>query len=150
MSRASAVMPISEGAARSSVIPLRVVGVAMSVWMMSAAYRGAPPLSTHILCLLGIARRGAETEARRGRPVRVTERSPTASRSASKRETLVNYRNVVLLLDSAPLTWTSQEDRHFRLCRALAEAGGTPCWSLLSRYFRISRRDCRLVEPSSG
>jgi len=38
----------------------------------------------------------------------------------------VNYRNVVLLLDSAPLTWTSQEDRHFRLCRALAEAGGTP------------------------
>jgi len=30
--------------------------------MMSAAYRGAPPLSTHILCLLGIAPRGAKTE----------------------------------------------------------------------------------------
>ena len=28
----------------------------------------------------------------------------------------MNYRNVALLLDSAPPTWTSQEDRHFRLC----------------------------------
>jgi glycosyltransferase involved in cell wall biosynthesis len=30
------------------------------------------------------------------------------------------------LLDSAPLTWTSQEDRHFRLCQALAGRGVTP------------------------
>lgn len=35
-------------------------------------------------------------------------------------------RNVVLLLDSAPLTWTSQEDRHFRLCQALVGQGVTP------------------------
>jgi glycosyltransferase involved in cell wall biosynthesis len=35
-------------------------------------------------------------------------------------------RSVVLLLDSAPLTWTSQEDRHFRLCQALVGRGVTP------------------------
>ena len=34
--------------------------------------------------------------------------------------------SVVLLLDSAPLTWTSQEDRHFRLCQALSGRGVTP------------------------
>lgn len=34
--------------------------------------------------------------------------------------------SVVLLLDSAPLTWTSQEDRHFRLCQALTGQGVTP------------------------
>ena len=33
---------------------------------------------------------------------------------------------VVLLLDSAPVTWTSQEDRHLRLCQALAGQGVTP------------------------
>jgi len=45
---------------------------------------------------------------------------------------LMNYRNVALLLDSAPPTWTSQEDRHFRLC------------------LRTSRPDYRPVERSSG
>jgi L-malate glycosyltransferase len=34
--------------------------------------------------------------------------------------------NVALLLDSAPLTWTSQEDRHSRLCEALVERGRQP------------------------
>jgi len=53
-------------------------------------------------------------------------------RSAIGRETLMNYRNVALLLDSAPPTWTSQEDRHFRLC------------------LHISRPDYRPVERSSG
>jgi hypothetical protein len=33
---------------------VRMVEVTESVCMMSAAYRGGPPLSTHILCLLGI------------------------------------------------------------------------------------------------
>jgi glycosyltransferase involved in cell wall biosynthesis len=35
-------------------------------------------------------------------------------------------RGVVLLLDSAPLTWTSQEDRHFRLCQVLLSRGVQP------------------------
>ena len=35
-------------------MPVRMVEVAESMCMMSAAYRGGPPLSTHILCLLGI------------------------------------------------------------------------------------------------
>jgi glycosyltransferase involved in cell wall biosynthesis len=30
---------------------------------------------------------------------------------------------VVFLLDSAPVTWTSQEERHFRLCEALCREG---------------------------
>lgn len=33
---------------------------------------------------------------------------------------------VVFLLDSAPSTWTSQEDRHFRLCQALVQKGVQP------------------------
>jgi len=33
---------------------VRMAEVTESVCMMSAAYRGGPPLSTHILCLLGI------------------------------------------------------------------------------------------------
>jgi hypothetical protein len=33
-----------------------MVEAAESVWMMDAAYRGGPPLSTHILCLQGSAR----------------------------------------------------------------------------------------------
>lgn len=34
--------------------------------------------------------------------------------------------NVVFLLDSAPTTWTSQEDRHLRLCQALIRQGIQP------------------------
>lgn len=34
--------------------------------------------------------------------------------------------NVAFLLDSAPRTWSSQEDRHLRLCQALSERGGRP------------------------
>jgi glycosyltransferase involved in cell wall biosynthesis len=34
--------------------------------------------------------------------------------------------NVVFLLDSAPSTWTSQEDRHLRLCEALVGKGLQP------------------------
>jgi glycosyltransferase involved in cell wall biosynthesis len=33
---------------------------------------------------------------------------------------------LLLLLDSAPLTWTSQEDRHLLLCRELSERGVQP------------------------
>jgi glycosyltransferase involved in cell wall biosynthesis len=38
----------------------------------------------------------------------------------------MSNRNVVLLLDSAPLTWTSQEDRHFRLSQVLVRRGVQP------------------------
>jgi glycosyltransferase involved in cell wall biosynthesis len=34
--------------------------------------------------------------------------------------------SVVFLLDSAPMTWTSQEDRHLRLCEALVRCGVQP------------------------
>lgn len=34
--------------------------------------------------------------------------------------------SVAFLLDSAPSTWTSQEDRHFRLCEALSRKGVRP------------------------
>lgn len=34
--------------------------------------------------------------------------------------------NIAILLDSAPLTWTSQEDRHSRLCEALVKRGVQP------------------------
>jgi glycosyltransferase involved in cell wall biosynthesis len=34
--------------------------------------------------------------------------------------------NVAFLLDSAPRTWSSQEDRHLRLCQALSERGSRP------------------------
>lgn len=34
--------------------------------------------------------------------------------------------NIALLLDSAPTTWTSQEDRHLRLCQALVRQGVQP------------------------
>jgi glycosyltransferase involved in cell wall biosynthesis len=38
----------------------------------------------------------------------------------------VSSGSVVFLLDSAPSTWTSQEDRHFRLCQALTQKGVQP------------------------
>jgi len=38
----------------------------------------------------------------------------------------VNRGSVVFLLDSAPSTWTSQEDRHLRLCQALIRKGVRP------------------------
>ena len=34
--------------------------------------------------------------------------------------------NIAILLDSAPLTWTSQEDRHLSLCQALVARGDRP------------------------
>lgn len=33
---------------------------------------------------------------------------------------------IAILLDSAPLTWTSQEDRHLKLCAVLVERGDQP------------------------
>ena len=38
----------------------------------------------------------------------------------------MNRGSVVFLLDSAPSTWTSQEDRHLRLCQALIRRGVRP------------------------
>jgi glycosyltransferase involved in cell wall biosynthesis len=38
----------------------------------------------------------------------------------------VSRGSVVFLLDSAPSTWTSQEDRHLRLCQALIRTGVQP------------------------
>jgi glycosyltransferase involved in cell wall biosynthesis len=38
----------------------------------------------------------------------------------------VSHGSVVFLLDSAPSTWTSQEDRHLRLCQALIQKGVQP------------------------
>jgi len=35
-------------------------------------------------------------------------------------------KSIALLLDSAPRTWTSQEEIHLRLCRALTEQGIQP------------------------
>src|SRR3979490_191866 len=35
----------------------------------------------------------------------------------------MSFPNTAFLLDSAPRTWSSQEDRHLRLCQALAERG---------------------------
>jgi glycosyltransferase involved in cell wall biosynthesis len=34
--------------------------------------------------------------------------------------------NIAILLDSAPITWTSQEDRHLSLCKALVSRGDRP------------------------
>jgi glycosyltransferase involved in cell wall biosynthesis len=36
------------------------------------------------------------------------------------------YPNTAFLLDSAPRTWSSQEDRHLRLCQELAARGSRP------------------------
>lgn len=38
----------------------------------------------------------------------------------------MNYPNTAFLLDSAPRTWSSQEDRHLRLCQELAARGSRP------------------------
>jgi glycosyltransferase involved in cell wall biosynthesis len=38
----------------------------------------------------------------------------------------MHTENVAFLLDSAPRTWSSQEDRHLRLCQALAARGSRP------------------------
>jgi len=38
----------------------------------------------------------------------------------------VNCESIAFLLDSAPPTWSSQEDRHFRLCQALIRQGVRP------------------------
>jgi len=38
----------------------------------------------------------------------------------------MSSQNVAILLDSAPLTWTSQEDRQLKLCEALVQRGAHP------------------------
>jgi glycosyltransferase involved in cell wall biosynthesis len=38
----------------------------------------------------------------------------------------MNSPNTAFLLDSAPRTWSSQEDRHLRLCQALSARGSQP------------------------
>jgi glycosyltransferase involved in cell wall biosynthesis len=38
----------------------------------------------------------------------------------------MSRQNIVILLDSAPLTWTSQEDRHLKLCEVLVARGVRP------------------------
>jgi glycosyltransferase involved in cell wall biosynthesis len=38
----------------------------------------------------------------------------------------MSRQNIVILLDSAPLTWTSQEDRHLKLCEVLVASGARP------------------------
>jgi glycosyltransferase involved in cell wall biosynthesis len=38
----------------------------------------------------------------------------------------VTRQNIAILLDSAPVTWTSQEDRHLKLCEALIKRGAQP------------------------
>jgi len=38
----------------------------------------------------------------------------------------MSRQNVVILLDSSPMTWTSQEDRHLKLCEALVKRGAHP------------------------
>ena len=38
----------------------------------------------------------------------------------------MTQRTIAILLDSAPITWTSQEDRHLKLCEALVAKGVQP------------------------
>ena len=38
----------------------------------------------------------------------------------------MNIPNIAFLLDSAPRTWSSQEDRHLAICHALADRGSRP------------------------
>jgi glycosyltransferase involved in cell wall biosynthesis len=38
----------------------------------------------------------------------------------------MSKQSIVILLDSAPITWTSQEDRQLKLCEALVERGTKP------------------------
>src|SRR3981081_2130649 len=38
----------------------------------------------------------------------------------------MSRQNIAILLDSAPITWTSQEDRHLKLCEVLVEQGSRP------------------------
>lgn len=38
----------------------------------------------------------------------------------------MRFRNIAFLLDSGPRTWSSQEDRHLRLCQALKLRGARP------------------------
>src|SRR5258708_23934103 len=38
----------------------------------------------------------------------------------------MNGQHIAILLDSAPITWTSQEDRQLKLCESLVERGGHP------------------------
>src|SRR2546426_3282537 len=38
----------------------------------------------------------------------------------------MSFPNTAFLLDSAPRTWSSQEDRHLRLCQALSARGSRP------------------------
>ena len=54
--------------------------------------------------------------------------------------------SVVFLLDSAPSTWTSQEDRHLRLCQALIRKGVQP----VLVFARILRPEIESRLRSSG
>src|SRR5262244_4458135 len=38
----------------------------------------------------------------------------------------MNRQVIAILLDSSPLTWTSQEDRYLKLCEVLVERGHLP------------------------
>ena len=38
----------------------------------------------------------------------------------------MSRQNIAILLDSAPITWTSQEDRHLKLCEVLVACGVLP------------------------
>ena len=38
----------------------------------------------------------------------------------------MSRQNIAILLDSAPITWTSQEDRHLKLCEVLVKRGNQP------------------------
>ena len=38
----------------------------------------------------------------------------------------MSRQTIAILLDSAPITWTSQEDRHLKLCEALVKRGDQP------------------------
>jgi len=65
--------------------------------------------------------------------------------------------NVAFLLDSAPITWTSQEDRHFRLCQALVRKGlqpvlvfSRPLRSEIEVRLRASGAQIRAIDYGKG
>lgn len=56
----------------------------------------------------------------------MTTTNDPEKKMATGASVLERTRCMALLLDSAPRTWTSQEEIHFRLCRALTDRGVVP------------------------
>jgi glycosyltransferase involved in cell wall biosynthesis len=69
----------------------------------------------------------------------------------------VGRHSVAILLDSAPQTWTSQEDRHLRLCQALVSRRVTPVLVFaqplcpgMDHKFRASGAEVETINYSQG